>query len=532
MNTAAPVPSEGAGDSSAGSSRAVPRKRPSDKPKKKAKKRRRTGFGGAVHPAETSYEVDGRLLVFMDDDLVMDRPYRPPKKKKTSKKRKPVIKKRNAAKRPSAEKQALTLTEPEEDIGWGQHFPEHLLVRTFMMVVNQEGAVPFLCRVGRVCRLWNSAASSPVLWKAVSLGHVWVAPGKRHSDQMSKKQMETMRWLVENRFSSLREFSLNHWIKDVDNVVVAVSTGCVHLRSLTLSFCKGLTSLLFKTLAESSRHLESLNLKHSEFPIQDLLNYLSDHGQQIKQLMFTNTRRNFKILHAVSKGLCPNLEWLDINSEIADKDLVVPVYIQMLQAACPNLRTFKMLNGTHIFKGSNAKLESGFPELEELCLATAYHSFTTDRDLINTLFGSTKLQVLDLRGCSEITATGLASLPCAGLECLYWGQYCTKRMSSIIEGLPLVTKKWRQTLKELDIENLRFSETELEDALHQLTITKQLQSLNLSGTRVTLETLRNFVSQMTNLHYLNLTSCRNLPRGVKRSYQGQEDIRGLLGKLE
>ncbi|XP_053718712.1 F-box/LRR-repeat protein 6 [Synchiropus splendidus] len=522
MDTTAP----GGRGSSAGSSRAAPRKRPSDKPKKKAKKRRRTTFGGPVRPAETSYQVGGRLLVFVGEDPAMDRPYRPPKKK-TSKKRKSVTKKP-----PSTEKQALTLTEPEEDFGWGQHFPEHLLVRTFKMVVDQEGAVPFLCRVGRVCRLWNSAASNPVLWKSVSLGHVCVAPGKRHSDQVSKKQMTTVKWLVENRFSLLREFSLNHWIKDVDNVVVAVSTGCVHLRSLCLSFCKGLTRLLFKTLAESCRHLESLNLKHSEFPIQDLLNYLSNHGQQLKQLMFTNTRKNFKILHAISKGVCPNLEWLDINSEIADKDLVVPVYIQKLQAACPNLRTFKMLNGTHIFKGSDAKLESGFPELEELCLATAYLSFTTDQDLIHTLFGSTKLLVLDLRGCSEITAFGLSHLPCLGLECLYWGQYCTMRMSSTIEGLHLLTKKWRKTLRELDIENLRFSEEELEEALHQLTLTKRLQSLNLSGTRVTPATLRNFVGQMTNLNYLNLTSCRNLPRGVKRSYQGQDDIRGLLGKLE
>lgn len=43
---------------------------------------------------------------------------------------------------------------------------------------------------------------------------------------------------------------------------------------------------------------------------------------------------------------------------------------------------------------------------------------------------------------------------------------------------------------------------------------------------------RSVIGQKTALDYLNLSSCRYLPRGLKRIYRGQEDIRQLLDKLE
>lgn len=60
---------------------------------------------------------------------------------------------------------------------------------------------------------------------------------------------------------------------------------------------------------------------------------------------------------------------------------------------------------------NTASSTSGFPMLEELCIATSSHSFMTDSDLNNVLHGSPHLRVLDLRGASRITATGLYALP-------------------------------------------------------------------------------------------------------------------------
>ncbi|XP_022599772.1 F-box/LRR-repeat protein 6 isoform X2 [Seriola dumerili] len=406
------------------------------------------------------------------------------------------------------------------------------------MVVVQDGAVPFLCRVGRVCRLWNAAASSPVLWRDVTVGFCWIAPGKNQLPKTQKKIKDTVNWLAENRFSQLRDFSLCHWTKNVNHAVEVVSQFCPQLRSLKLSYCTGLTVGAFQSLGLHCRSLQSINFQYSEFQVEGLLEYLEHHGSQIKQIWFTHGLKNDRLLTAITRGYCPDLELLEINTKLDSKDCELSVYIQALQMACPKLKTFRMLNVRPLHKTmrSGANSAPGFPLLEELCIATTSYSYMTDKDLWDILFGSTKLRVLDLRGCSRITPSGLATLPCLELECLFWGQYFSSHvgLSSLKKGLHVVTQKWSQTLQQLDIANQLFTEEDLEIAMSYLAGTTEadtLRSLNLSGTRITPSALRSVIGQMTALSYLNLSSCRYLPRGLKRIYRGQEDIRQLLEKL-
>ncbi|KAK2830677.1 hypothetical protein Q5P01_018608 [Channa striata] len=407
------------------------------------------------------------------------------------------------------------------------------------MVVVQDGPIPFLCRVGRVCRLWNTASSSPVLWRKVSLSYCWSAPGKKLMPKIENKIKETLNWLVENRFSQLRDFSLCHWKNNVDYAVEVVSQSCPHLRHLSLSYCTGLTPKAFHSLGFHSPFLQSINLQHSEFQVEGVLEYLENHGSQIKQIWFTQGLKNDRLLSAITRGYCPDLELLEVNTKLDSKDCELSVCIQALQMACPKLKTFRMLNVRPLHKTMRNVTEStsGFPLLEELCIATTSYSCLTDKDLWDILFNSTRLRVLDLRGCSRITPSGLASLPCLELECLFWGQYFSSHigLSSPKKGLHMVTQKWNQTLQQLDIANQLFTEEDLMIAmsyLAQANAADTLRSLNLCGTRITLPALRSAIGQMTALNYLNLSSCRYLPRGVKRIYRGQEDIRQFLDKLE
>ncbi|XP_034455562.1 F-box/LRR-repeat protein 6 isoform X1 [Hippoglossus hippoglossus] len=434
---------------------------------------------------------------------------------------------------------AVFVPEKPADHRWGESLPEEVLVNIFQMVVVQDGAVPFLCRVGRVCRLWNAAASSPVLWRKVTVGHCWIAPGKTQLPKTEKRIQETFDWLAQNRFSQLRDFSLCHWKKNNDYAVEAVSQFCPHLRSLTLSYCTGLTASVFQSLGLHSRSLQTLNLQYSEFQVDGLLEYLENHGSQIKQIWFTHGLKNDRLLTTLTRGCCPELDLLEINTRLDSKDCELPICIQALQAACPKLKTFRMLNVRPLHKTmrNGADSTSGFPLLEELCIATTSYSYMSDKDLLDILYSSTKLRVLDLRGCSRITPSGLAALPCPELECLFWGQYFSSHtgLSSHKKGLHMVTQKWSQTLQQLDIANQLFGEEDLEIAmsyLAQATEADTLRSLNLSGTRITPPALRSVVGRMTSLNYLNLSSCRYLPRGVKRLYRGPEDIRQLLDKLE
>nr|XP_040044183.1 F-box/LRR-repeat protein 6 isoform X1 [Gasterosteus aculeatus aculeatus] len=535
----------------------------SKKPKKrtkptgvKAKKHKKARVSRPAGPGYTVHQGEDMLLVISSSTSQYDgSAWNPPKKSGKRKKLNKVKVKANQTKKKKSvramtkrankpvaterEESNLFVPQKASDHRWGESLPEEVLISIFQMVVVQDGAVPFLCRVGQVCRLWNAAASSAVLWRKVTVGHCWIAPGKSQLPKTEKKIKDTFNWLAQNRFSQLRDFSLCHWSKNVPFAVEIVSQFCPHLRALKLSYCTGLTATAFHTLALHGRSLESINLQYSEFQVEGLLEYLENHGSQIKQIWFTHGSKNDRLLNAITRGNCPDLELLEVNTKLDSKGCELPICIRALQIACPKLKTFRMLNvrPLHKMMRNGADSTAGFPLMEELCIATTSYSSMTDKDLMDILFGSTRLRVLDLRGCSRITPSGLSTLPCLELECLFWGQYFSSNVGlpSPKKGLHMVTQKWSRTLQQLDIANQLFTEEDLEMAMSHLvhsTEADALRSLNLSGTRITPRALRPVIRQVTALSYLNLSSCRYFARGLKRIYRGQEDIRQLLDKFE
>ncbi|CAB1345706.1 unnamed protein product [Coregonus sp. 'balchen'] len=135
---------------------------------------------------------------------------------------------------------------------------------------------------------------------------------------------------------------------------------------------------------------------------------------------------------------------------------------------------------------------SGFPLLEEVCMDTTAVSFMTDQDLTKIVYDSPKLCVLDLRGCSRITAAGLSALPCeVSVLGLYFSSNVTVSLSK--KGIHLLNQKWSGTLQELDLPNQLFSEDDMEIAMGYLgqgTEADHLRMLNLSGTKVTTPALQ------------------------------------------
>ncbi|KAG2465160.1 FBXL6 protein, partial [Polypterus senegalus] len=242
------------------------------------------------------------------------------------------------------------------------------------------------------------------------------------------------------------------------------------------------------------------------------------------------------------KGCCPELQLLEINNTL-QRDYSdyrqFQLGIEALQLGCPKLQVLRLLNLLWLPKSSRASAfcTAGFPHLEELCLATSFFSFVEDQILHRILHESHSLRVLDLRGCYRITPTGLAKLPCKNVECLYLGLYCSGSSSNQLlpkEGSYLFTEKWHHCLAELDLSGHVFSENDLETAIAKLAINEgrsPLRSLNLGGTKISLNSVRQVITQCPQLSFLNLASCRHLPRGWKRAYKGQEDIRQLLLRL-
>nr|DBA23879.1 TPA: hypothetical protein GDO54_011595 [Pyxicephalus adspersus] len=107
---------------------------------------------------------------------------------------------------------------------------------------------------------------------------------------------------------------------------------------------------------------------------------------------------------------------------------------------------------------------------------------------------------------------------------------------SMASGSHLLTSKWQHSLQELDLASQGYAEGDLEEALRNLTgggvaANDTLRSLNLSGTKVTPHAVRDVLTGCQALTHLDLSSCRNIPRGLKRAYRGREDLELCLADL-
>ncbi|XP_042321499.1 F-box/LRR-repeat protein 6-like isoform X2 [Sceloporus undulatus] len=530
---------------------------PKEKRRKKSHRAPRTAA-----PHYFVHETDNDMLLIISN--VGEAPERPLRKTLKKKKRKPIQRQwKSPKKRPTKQGKSTkgkTLASQRGTAGvlgegskslpiapqsgtessWGEHLPVEILVQIFQVVVALDGAVPFLCRVSRVCRLWCGAASSPVLWQKVSVGHCWVAPGKKLPPAAEKKVLITMEWLVANRFSHLREFSLCHWKSQVPFVLKAIGHSCPLLASLKLSHCSGVTTESLCTLAESCQQLESLNLQNSQMDASAVLSFLEAAGSRIRHLWLTYSSRMSAIIGVLLNGSCPELQLLEVNTEIKQSTQHFQLPIEQLQAACPKLQVLRLLNVICYPKSipSSAPQSPGFPQLEELCLATTSFSFVDNNMLRRILCASTKLRVLDLRGCFRVTPKGLELLPCPDLEQLYLGLYCSAiHLHLPLEGCPLITWKWSHSLRELDLTGQSFNEHDLEEgmaAFCQKEGTRgepALRSLSLTGTKITHRTISSLIASCPALNYLNLSSCRHLPRGMKKVYRGRDEIRQCLRQL-
>ncbi|XP_072874619.1 F-box/LRR-repeat protein 6 isoform X3 [Chlorocebus sabaeus] len=402
-----------------------------------------------------------------------------------------------AAAKPKATLRPDPAPSPEEapDAGWGDRIPLEILVQIFGFLVAADGPMPFLGRAARVCRRWQEAASQPALWHTVTLSSPLAGRPAKGRVKAEKKLLASLEWLMPNRFSQLQRLTLIHWKSQVHPVLKVESTAVV--------------------------------------------SFLEEAGSRMRKLWLTYSSQTTAILGALLGSCCPQLQVLEVSTGINRNSIPLQLPVEALQKGCPQLQVLRLLNLMWLPKplGRGVAPGPGFPSLEELCLASSTCNFVSNEVLGRLLHGSPNLRLLDLRGCARITPAGLQDLPCGELEQLHLGLYGTSdRLTLAKEGSPLLTQKWCHTLRELDLSGQGFSEKDLEQALAAFLSTPEgshpaLCSLNLRGTRVTPSTVSSVISSCPGLLYLNLESCRCLPRGLKRAYRGLEEVQWCLEQL-
>lgn len=93
--------------------------------------------------------------------------------------------------------------ETKEWSNWGSTIPEEVLCKIFSYVIESEGPLPTLCRLGRVCSLWNRVSLIQCLWSSVDLG------------TSIKEKFRTelkLKWFIDNRISQCTELNVGKFI--------------------------------------------------------------------------------------------------------------------------------------------------------------------------------------------------------------------------------------------------------------------------------------------------------------------------------
>jgi len=413
--------------------------------------------------------------------------------------------------------------------------PERALKKVFQYVCYSQGCLPFLLQAMRTCKLWNKVAKDQSLWTHANLGN------RIKEKSRTEKNLE---WILKNKFPDALEVDVCNWRAAISAPALKIiAAHCPNLIGLGLSQCVKLSHEDVRIIPSLFPNLQKIDVSvvapttassRSAASSSCLSDLISCIGEKLTHFnMSSNKMAGLPFVFKAISQHAKNLVELDVsNISTTSRDTIL-INIEKIQKGCPKLRKLRTTNTMLALNDASVKEQMtspGFPFLEELTVGVdqrGYFDGMDDGQIERILKKSDRLKVLDIRGCKGISDSTLVRLPCWDIEYLYVSG-CSVTSSSR-DGLELLVKKWCRTLIDLDIGNTTDNRTvdwavmalvENEDVL-------RLKKLNLFGTGVSMKSVSKLLNVCKTLEILNLTSCRALPRGMKRMYHNREDVESL-----
>ncbi|CAH0722501.1 unnamed protein product, partial [Brenthis ino] len=414
---------------------------------------------------------------------------------------------------------------------WAHSMPEEILIKIFEYVV-QQGTLPAIVRLSRVCKLWHSVSCRPELWKNVDLAQYTVEKCKTDYKLV---------WLLENRLSQCQSLNIAQWkVCNISWVLACVVDYCPGLVELSVAGWSRITPEQLFDLVQGLTNLQRLDLSLTSetggsstcLSAASMARVASNFGERLTHLTLANNKFSAlpQILSSVASH-CPNLEVLDISGALATSH-PAPIPLESLQKGCPKMRVFRAANAQLVLASVSASQQmsaSGWTQLEEVSIACSAAEERAavgeyrlgDEALARLLRAATRLRLLDLRGLQRLTDSGLVRVPAWDLQHLFLGGCNVLRQTNAC--LELICEKWSHSLLELDLSWASAAKV-LHDAVSALadSPSSKLRILNLCGSSVSYEAVKKVLLKCPHIESLNLSSCRALPRGMKRLYTGKE----------
>ncbi|KAH7643346.1 hypothetical protein HUG17_10037 [Dermatophagoides farinae] len=415
-----------------------------------------------------------------------------------------------------------------------QIFPPELLTRLFKMTIESnapESPIWTLIRLAQVCEHWRQLIiTSPALWSTIDLSSL----------SESRFPMERFRRLhQENRlFQSVQHIDLSNWKADMAKKMLEFLADCSQydLHSLSIRRCRNIASPFLQSVIAHAGNLRLLNISgitasqqhncQNPFQTPSFRPLIERCGESLRSFyMSENMMTSFPTCFSMVLESCPNLEVLDISNVHSLGSRCSTIPIDKFQQSCPKMRILRAANIAFqpISLGCNT---DGWPRLEELSIpfnvdymVSAGH---TDLVIEQLTKSSENLKLLDIRGSPSITPRGLVKIPAWSLKHLSISN-CPKMQD---ETLGMVFQKWNRSLIDVDL-SWNKSESCMDECVRSICDVPsedvKLRTIDLRGSAISLESLRRLILHCgEHLISIDLQSCRSLPRGMKRLFQGEE----------
>lgn len=397
--------------------------------------------------------------------------------------------------------------------------PVDIWVEIFRHCVKSEGALPFLVRATRVCRSWYQASLTITLWERIDLSFGWI-----------KSTDGTLEWLANNRLKNCKTLNLSGWKNLTSKGLAAIAMNCPQLEALDISNTSKKVSEGFLTLVKNCPKLKNINFSKSlvldknHIPLEELLKHNSSIITHLKIGHITILPQKMHPIFNTLLLKCHNLTSLELDNV---KCCRLVIHIEDLQRSLPKLSILKIFNCPLVFPKiyREEMAESpGFQNLKQLSLNIDQVSHDAVQNILMRVLRNTyDLEVLDLTNFGAITPETMTYIVTNKLT------YLQLPATVITDGVTFA--KWADTLDTLDLSRT-FPRGQVNKLIQNLVDSgcSDITRMDVSNTELSLEILQMVLRKWKNLEHLNISQCRDLPRGIKRVYLGKE-VENLRKKI-
>ena len=404
--------------------------------------------------------------------------------------------------------------------------PSELILVVLSHVVSSEGAIPFLIKAGRVCRLWRDVASAPQLWHSVSF----------QNDPVSSVD-RALSWVCQSHASHVISLQLIHCRTLTRKGCLSIQTNLAPtLKHFLIDSCANVRAGEVVAIANQMQNISTFVSQGPIFLVRTTVHIGPLLRNPLKKLKLNICSDLLQLCHSSLNSIDPkfnqrllqtsHLHTLSLTAEQLFNQSVMNAF----QRSCPNLKELTLQfpqpirNFAYITAGDKLPEMCGFPNLSYLSVKySGEMSFAKFEDfawecnfLEDILSGNPPLNHLVLGGFTLLPVVVLCRVVPPLLESL------SLTRVDYVDVIHSIVDHFSQLKSlNLNIANVGkcscLTDTVLE-SIARSELVETLEQLSVVGSDVTDDGVRDLLQHCHRLTHLNLEKCRSLSRGMKQKF--------------